>query len=110
MLVRYFDPNLKLWLTSFGVAIIVGNALYISTTGGKKNSIKLDFWQTFRFFLIPFSVSSFSALVKGRGFILIFSPKLAENLVAAGLCAALCAATFLMKPLFKEGSAELSAA
>jgi hypothetical protein len=51
--------------------------------------VKLDFWQTFRLFVMPFCVSSFSALVKGKGFILIFSPKPMEIAVAAGLCAIL---------------------
>src|SRR4026208_2415239 len=73
VLVRYFDPNPRLWLTSLGLSLIIGIALYISTTaspGGRK----LGFWPIARLFMMPFCVSSFSALVKGRGFILIFSP------------------------------------
>src|SRR2546421_5256711 len=90
VLVRYFDPNLRLWLTSIGLSIIIGFALFISTTASSSNKVRLDFWQTFRLFLMPFCVSSFAALVKGKGFILIFSPRPAEILVAAGLCALLC--------------------
>src|SRR5436309_9855931 len=67
VLVRYFDPNPRLWLTSFGISLIVGVALYISTAGVSKN-VTLDRWQTFRLFLMPFCVSSFAALVKGRHF------------------------------------------
>jgi hypothetical protein len=37
---------------------------------------------------MPFCVSSFSALVKGKGFILIFSPRTNENLIALAACAA----------------------
>ena len=37
---------------------------------------------------MPFCVSSFSALVKGRGFTLVFSPRAQENLLALGMCAA----------------------
>jgi hypothetical protein len=57
----------------------------------------LDFWQTFRLFLMPFCVSSFSALVKGKGFILIFSPKPMEIAIAAGACAVLCGVVLLLR-------------
>jgi hypothetical protein len=39
---------------------------------------------------MPFCVSSFAALVEGRGFILVFSPHPQENLLALGCCAAFC--------------------
>src|SRR5947199_3221513 len=68
VLVRYFDPNPRLWLTSLGLALIIGVALYISTTSAGGAKVKLDGWQTFRLFLMPFRVSSLAALVKGRGF------------------------------------------
>jgi len=97
VLVRYFDANLRLWLTSLGLSIIIGAALYISTTASSANKVKLDFWQTFRLFLMPFCVSSFAALVKGKGFILIFSPKPAEILIATALCALLCAVAVVIK-------------
>ena len=96
VLVRYFDPSPLLWLTSLGLSFIIGVALYISTTAGT-NNVRLDRWQTFRLFLMPFCVSSFAALVKGHGFILIFSPKWEEIAVAVGLCAALCATVLLLK-------------
>src|SRR5690242_2850225 len=89
VLVRYFDPSPRLWLTSCGLSVIIGFALFISTTVASKNKVRLDFWQTFRLFLMPFCVSSFSALVKGRNFILIFSPKLMEILAAVVLCTVL---------------------
>ena len=88
--VRYFDPSRNLWLTSLGISLIVGIALIISTRTGGGNS-RLNPWVTFRLFLMPFCVSSFSALVKGRGFVLIFSPRMVENFLALGLCAAFCA-------------------
>lgn len=76
ILIRYFDPNARLWLTSLGLSAIVGIALYLSsTTGGNR----LERWQTIRLFMMPFCVSSFSALVKGKGFILIFSPNPNED-------------------------------
>jgi hypothetical protein len=96
VLVRYFDPSLRLWLTSLGLSAIVGFALYLSTVSGS-NKVKLEFWQVFRLFLMPFCVSSFAALVKGKGFILIFSPKLEEIGIAVGLCLVLCAAVAVLK-------------
>ena len=98
VLIRYFDPSPRLWLTSLGLSLIIGFALYLSTTASSTNKVKLDRWQTFRLFLMPFCVSSFAALVKGKGFILIFSPKPVEILVAVGLCAVLwCAVTILKR-------------
>lgn len=91
---RYFDSSQRLWLTSVGISGIVGVALVISTWG---NGGRFFTWQTFRLFLMPFCVSSFSALVKGQGFILIFSPQRLENLVAVGLCVAFCAFVFGVK-------------
>lgn len=85
VLVRYFDPNPSIWLTSIGLSGIIGAALYISTVSGPTR-IKLTFWPIFRLFLMPFCVSSFAALVKGRGFILIFSPHIEETALAAALC------------------------
>jgi len=97
VLIRYFDASLRLWLTSLGLSLIIGFALYVSTTASSANKVKLDRWQTFRLFLMPFCVSSFAALVKGKGFILIFSPRLSEILLAVGLCAVLCAMVLLLK-------------
>ncbi len=88
---RYFDPNRNLWLTSLGISGVIGVALFIGTAPDGGAGFKLGRWQVFRLFLTPFCVSSFSALVKGRGFFLIFSPRMAENYVALGLCAAFCA-------------------
>lgn len=73
VLVRYFDPSPRLWLTSFGLSGIIGVALILSTVGTNATT-KLDRWQIFRLFLMPFCVSSFAALVKTHGFILVFSP------------------------------------
>ena len=87
---RYFDASLRLWLTSLGLSLIVGFALFISTAKAGATRVKLELWQILRLFLMPFCVSSFSALVKGHGFVLIFSPKPLEIVTALGLCALLC--------------------
>ena len=89
VLVQYFDPRPRIWLTSLGLSVIIGYALLINTTASGKNRLRLERWPTFRLFLTPFCVSSFAALVKDEGFFLIFSPKSGEMLVAIGLCAAL---------------------
>jgi len=87
VLVRYFDPNPRIWLTSLGLSIIIGIALYISST---TRGNKLERWQIIRLFLMPFFVSSFAALVKGRNFILIFSPDQKETFLALILCGIFC--------------------
>jgi hypothetical protein len=73
-----------LWLTSLGLSAIIGFALYLSTAG-TGSATRLDRWQVFRLFLMPFCVSSFAALVKDRGFILIFSPDPKELVLGAAL-------------------------
>jgi hypothetical protein len=97
VLVRYFDPNPLLWLTSLGLSVIIGFALYLSTASAGARNVNLEFWQIFRLFLMPFCVSSFAALVKGKGFVLIFSPDLRETALSLGLCAMLCAVVWAVK-------------
>ena len=70
---HHFDANTRLWLTSLGLALIIGVALVLNAESGKTGA-RVDRWQRFRFVLAPFCVSSFAALVKGKGFILVFSP------------------------------------
>ena len=97
VLVRYFDASPQFWLTSVGISVIVGVALVISTTSGSQGATRLQGWQVFRLFLMPFCVSSFAALVKGREFILIFSPLLTENLIALGACGLFVAIVWMLK-------------
>lgn len=91
VLVRYFDPDARLWLTSFGMSLIIGVALYVSTTASAGVSGGLGFWPTVRLFMMPFCVSSFAALVKGRHFFLVFSPRRDDLLIGAACCAAFLA-------------------
>jgi hypothetical protein len=97
VLIRYFDGTPTIWLTSLGLSGIIGTALYISTadTGAKK--VQLEKWQIIRLYLMPFCVSSFAALVKNKGFILIFSPKASENMAAVILCALLVGTVKLLQ-------------
>ena len=86
---HHFDPKLRLWLTSVGLSAIIGFALLLSTASAT-NRKPQDPWVVFRLFLMPFCVSSFAALVKDAGYVLIFPPTLKENLI--GL---LCIVVFL---------------
>ena len=61
VLVRYFEPNPRLWLTSFGLSVIIGFALYVNTTRSGPTRLQLGVWPTVRLFMMPFCVSSFSA-------------------------------------------------
>ena len=86
VLVGYFDSSPRLWLTSVGLGAIIGAALLINTTRSGSQRVMLEPWPIFRLFLTPFCVSSFAALVKGRGFYLIFSPRPGELVVGFVLC------------------------
>jgi hypothetical protein len=99
ILVRYFNPAPRLWLTSLGISVIVGIALVLNTTASGTTRIRLQRWPTFRLFLTPFCVSSFAALVRDRGFFLIFSPRWEEMAFAAAGCALLGAAALLARRL-----------
>lgn len=87
VLAHYFDPSPALWLSSMGISGIVGTALYLSTARAGQTLLHLERWQIVRLYLMPFCVSSFAALIKGHGFVLVFHPSLRDNLLAASLCA-----------------------
>lgn len=80
----HFDPSPGIWLNSVGISAVIGIALLLSVGGLK--TVATDGWQTFRLFAMPFCVSSFSSLIKGKGFILVFSPSVTELATAVGLC------------------------
>lgn len=92
---RHFDPSPALWGNSLGISVIIGFALLLSVSSGAGG--KADRWQIFRLFLMPFCVSSFSALIKGKGFVLIFPPDVSELLTSAGLCAAFAGFVAVLK-------------
>ncbi len=81
---HHFDASPSIWLNSIGISVFIGFALMLSV--GNNFSLSKNKWQTFRLFLMPFCVSSFSALIKGKGFILIFPTALHELVVSAALC------------------------
>jgi hypothetical protein len=94
MVSRHFDPSPRLWLTSLGISGLIGLALILSTA---TTGSPLDGWTRFRLFLMPFCVSSYAALIKDQGFILLFSPSLTDNLFCLGLCAGFITAHLLVR-------------
>jgi hypothetical protein len=94
---NHFELRARLWLTSLGLSVIIGAALVISTRSSSKGKTELDRWQIFRLFLMPFCVSSFSALVKEAGYILVFPPTLRENVIGVSLIAAFVVAVLTLK-------------
>ena len=68
---------------ALGLSLIVGTLL----TGNALGGASLRRRQVARFYLIPFCVASFTAATAPAGFIVIFSPSLLENGLAALLAA-----------------------
>jgi hypothetical protein len=107
VLVRYFDPNPRLWLTALGLSVIIGSALLINTTASGSRRVHLESWPAVRLYLFPFCVSSFSSLVKGRDFFLVFSPRLIDLLLALGLCGLFWLAVVAVKVCSRRPAAEV---
>lgn len=83
---QHWDPDPQLWLNAVGISLVIGFALLLSVApaaGGGRH----DPWQTMRLFAMPFCVSSFSSLIKGQGFVLVFPPGLDELLRNVAACA-----------------------
>ena len=93
--VSYFDPSPALWINSLGISLVVGFALLLSVN--RSGAQKSDHWQTMRLFLMPFGVSSFSSLIKGRGFFLIAPPTLKQAIVPLGACSLFVLLVFVLK-------------
>lgn len=83
--VAHFDASPRIWLTSLGISAIVGIALLLSIRGEARTA--LGRWQIFRLFLMPFCVSSFSALIKGEDYFLVLPARAPELYLSIGLCA-----------------------
>ena len=79
----HFDPSVKIWINSIGISAVIGTGLMLSVSSSKGER---DHWQAFRLYLMPFCVSSFSALIKGEGFIVFISPNIKETIVSVSCC------------------------
>lgn len=84
--VHHWDASPHIWLNSLGISALIGIALVISVGGGR--AAMADRWQTFRLFLMPLCVSSFSSLIKNQGFLLIVPPSSQELIHSVGACVA----------------------
>ena len=91
----HFDPSLKIWINAIGISAVIGTGLLLSVSSGESRST--DPWQTFRLYLMPFCVSSFSTLIKDQGFIVVIPPNIQETLVALFCCAVFLAVVFAVK-------------
>jgi len=90
----YFDPSPVIWLTALGMSALIGIALIFAT---KVQGQGMEGWTVFRLFLFPFCVSSYSTLVKGKGFILIFPTQLRPLFAGIAACAAVVVFRFLCR-------------
>lgn len=100
--IKYFDLDPYLWGCSFGISLLVGFALNINSYDSPKDILKFeDKWKILRFFIVPFCVSSFPAVIKGKGFLLFFSPKPSENFYAILICILFWTFTNLSKKMLK---------
>jgi hypothetical protein len=99
VVVQHFDATPSLWLNALGISAIMGTAYYLSARA-VPHATRPDRWHVFRMYLMPFCVSSFAAMIKGHGFILVFHPRLSDNLLALGLIGAFSAIVFAIRWAF----------
>lgn len=95
-LLQYFDATPALWLNSLGISALIGSGLLLCV--GQRPS-RANAWSTLRLYLMPFGVSSFAALIKGKGFYLIVPPHLSEALFNLGCCLGFVGLTLLLQYL-----------
>ena len=93
--IHHFDPTPAIWWNALGISAIIGIALYLSVLEPGKP--RPDRWTVVRLFIMPFCVSSFSQLIKGKGFVLVFPPSLHENGISLAACAVFVAIVLLIK-------------
>ena len=104
-IINHFDSTPRIWLTSLGLSGIIGAALILSTRPSSGTITKTDPWVLFRLFLMPFCVSSFAALVKDAGYLLVFPPSLKENTIGISLIAAFLLTVLSVKKLKPQAAA-----
>jgi hypothetical protein len=92
----HFDSSPGIWLNSLGISAVIGIALLLSIRDSANPS---KGWQTFRLFLMPFCVSSFSALIKGQGYFLVFPSRAFELCMSLALCAIFVLFVFALKKI-----------
>ena len=93
----YFDGSPTIWISSLGLSFFIGFALILAA---RQPNQRIGFWTAFRLFLIPFCVSSYSCLIKGKDFILLFPPDPHNLLVCFFSCVGVVALHFVCKLIF----------
>ena len=96
---QYFEPLFSMWVSSIGIAVIIGFALNLATN--QKAQIR-DRWVVYRLYIFPFCVSSYSALIKDKGFFLLFPTELKPITIATVSCLSFLSFTFLCRRLHKK--------
>jgi branched-subunit amino acid ABC-type transport system permease component len=92
---HHFDATPAIWLNALGISAIIGVALYLSVL--EPGRPRPDRWTLLRLFLMPFCVSSFSQLIKGKGFVLVFPPDLHEIAISLAACAVFVLAVLIVR-------------
>ena len=103
---QYFEASRILWISSVGISFMIGLALNLAT---RQANHRPDRWVIFRLFLIPFCVSSYSALIKGQGFILLFPPDAHTFLIGLGACTGVVAFHRLCRLVWRRKTARTAA-
>ena len=93
--IHHFDPAPAIWLNALGISVIIGIALYLSVR--ERGKPPPDRWTVLRLFMMPFCVSSFSQLIKGRGFVLVFPPDVHEIAISLAACVAFIIVVLVIK-------------
>ena len=98
--IHYFDATPSIWWNALGISAIIGIALYLSVLEPGKP--RPDHWTVVRLFLMPFCVSSFSQLIKGKGFVLVFPPDVHEIAISLAACLVFVVVVLLLKRLVRS--------
>lgn len=107
IVVSNFDASVQLWATAFAMSGIVGFALYLNAIDKGNERINLGRWQTARFFLIPFCVSSYSAIAKVNDFVFVFPRSFTQIFGASILCCSIVLLTFTLQHTVKKRGRDL---
>ena len=97
-----FDAKPALWLNSVGISAVIGIALVLSVRDPSQG--RLEPWQMFRLFAMPFCVSSFAALIKGQGYFLVFPAQAFELACALAACGFFVATAMVLRKLVPPAS------